>query len=275
MSEQQTHRTKEGTRHSSASFMESLRIQMRVIGALILREILTRYGRHNIGFLWLFIEPMFFAVGITILWTYMRLSKEDISIAGFALTGYSALVVWRNTVNKMTSTASSNRGLLYHQQVKILDLVLARIIVECAGVTISLVILTVIFQQLGLMSLPLDPLGAAAGWMYLLWFVSGVGMIAVYLGEVSEFFDRVWHVILYLTLPFTGTFSMMVWLPSEVQAVLLWSPMVHAVEMLREGYFGKGIRAIYSVEYLIKANSALTLLGLLLLRKVRRGLEDA
>ncbi len=256
------------------SFLQSLAIQRRVISALLLREILTRYGRHNIGFLWLFIEPMFFSIGITILWTYMSFSKGTIPIAGFALTGYSALVLWRNTVNKMTGAASSNKGLLYHQQVKILDIVLARTFLEFASVTISFVILTIVFQQLGLMEMPLDPLAALIGWFYLMWFVLGTGMIAAYLGTISEVFDRVWHVLLYLTLPFTGAFSMVAWLPPEAQNILLWSPMANAVEMLREGYFGPGIQAMYSVQYLVIVNSAVTLLGLLLVRKIRRGLDD-
>jgi capsular polysaccharide transport system permease protein len=256
------------------SFLHSLAIQRRVIYALVLREILTRYGRHNIGFLWLFIEPMLFSVGITILWTYANYSKGLISVAGFALTGYSSIVVWRNTVNKMTSAASSNKGVLYHQQVKILDLVLARIILEFASVTTSFVILTIAFQQIGLMEMPVDPLTAVMGWFYLLWFVSSVGMVAAYLGTVAEFFDRIWHVAIYLTLPFTGAFSMMAWLPPEAQSILLWSPMVNAVEMLREGYFGAGVKAMYSVQYLVEVNTALTLLGLLLVHKIRRGLED-
>jgi capsular polysaccharide transport system permease protein len=256
------------------SFLQSLAIQRRVIHALILREILTRYGRHNIGFLWLFIEPMLFSVGITILWTYMQFSKGSIPVAGFALTGYSSLVLWRNTVNKMTGAASSNKGLLYHQQVKILDLVLSRTLLEFASVTTSFVILTIMFQQLGLMEMPAAPLTAVIGWFYLMWFVLGVGMIAAYLGAVSELFDRIWHVALYLTLPFTGAFSMLAWLPPEAQNILLWSPMVNAVEMVREGYFGSGVKTMYSVQYLIEVNASLTLLGLLLVRKIRRGLDD-
>jgi len=256
------------------SFLQSLTIQQRVVGALVLREILTRYGRHNIGFLWLFLEPMFFSVGITILWTYMQFSKGNIPVAGFALTGYSSLVLWRNTVSKMSSAASSNKGLLHHQQVKVLDLVLARILLEFAGVTISLVMLTFVFQQLGLMEMPLDPLVAMIGWLYLMWFVLGAGMVAAYLGAVSEVFDRIWHVVLYLTIPFTGAVSMMAWLPPEAQSILLWSPMVNAVEMLRDGYFGNASKATYSVQYLVEANAALTLFGLLLVRKIRRGLED-
>ena len=256
------------------SFLQSLAKQCRVIHALVLREILTRYGRHNIGFLWLFIEPMFFSVGITILWAYMQFSKGSIPVAGFALTGYSSLVLWRNTVNKMTDSASSNRGLLYHQQVKILDIMLARTLLEFASVTTSFVILTIVFQQFGLMELPIDPLTAMVGWFYLMWFVFSMGMIAAYLGAVSEVFDRVWHVVLYLSIPLTGAISMMAWLPPETQAILLWSPMVNAVEMLREGYFGPEARAVYSVQYVVVVNSTLTLLGLLLVRKIRRGLDD-
>lgn len=256
------------------SLLGSLAIQRRVISALMLREILTRYGRHNIGFLWLFIEPMMFSVGITILWTYMQIAKGSMPVAGFALTGYSAIVLWRNTVNKMTGAAASNKGLLYHQQVKILDIVLARSLLEFASVTTSLVILTIVFQQLRLIELPVDPLTAVIGWLYLMWFVCGVGMIAAYLGAVSELFDRIWHVALYLSLPFTGAFSMVAWLPPEAQHILLFSPMVNAVEMLRDGYFGAGVKTIYSVQYMVEVNTPLTLLGLLLVRKIRRGLDD-
>jgi ABC-type polysaccharide/polyol phosphate export permease len=152
--------------------------------------------------------------------------------------------------------------------------VLARSLLEFASVTTSFVILTIVFQQLGLMALPVDPLTAMIGWLYLMWFVFGMGMIAAYLGAISEVFDRVWHVLLYLTLPFTGAFSMVAWLPPEAQNILLWSPMVNAVELLREGYFGVEAKAMYSIQYLVEVNTALTLLGLLLVRKIGRGLDD-
>ena len=41
-----------------ASLWSCFRIQMRVIGALTLREMGTRFGRDNLGYLWLFLEPM-------------------------------------------------------------------------------------------------------------------------------------------------------------------------------------------------------------------------
>jgi capsular polysaccharide transport system permease protein len=271
----QTSSTNQKMNAKNSSLRVSLSIQIRVLGALLMREIITRYGRHNVGFLWLFIEPMMFSIGITILWSFTGMSKGIIPVAGFALTGYSAIVLWRNMVSRLANTSSANQGLLYHSQVSVMDLILSRAFLEAAGVTVSFIGLSFAFIALDLMFLPSDPLKIAFAWFLLIWFVIAAGMIAAYAGETSEVFDRVWHVMMYLTLPFTGAFSMVSWLPPGVQEILLWSPMVHAVEMLREGYFGNGVIAIYSVFYLMNCNLVLTLVGLVLIRKIRRNLEES
>ncbi len=257
------------------SISNSIKVQARVIWALLMREIITRYGRHNVGFLWLFLEPMMFSIGITILWSFSGTSKGIIPVAGFALTGYSSIILWRNMVGRLANTSSANQGLLYHSQVKILDLILSRAFLEVAGVSISFIGLSFCFTAIGLMGFPVDPLQTVIAWLLLIWFAIGAGMIAAYAGETSEIFDRVWHVMMYLTLPFTGAFGMVSWLPTSVQNILLWSPMVHAVEMLREGFFGEGVNAIYSVFYLMSCNLVLTLVGLILVRKIRRNLEES
>lgn len=256
------------------SLREGLRTQVRVINALLLREIITRYGRHNLGFLWLFIEPMIFAVGITILWSLMGMGKGNIPIAGFAITGYCSLVLWRNMVNRLSGAVPGNIGLLHHRNVKVMDLLLARIILELAGCTVALVVLTLAFTGLNLMYIPVDPYTALLGWFQICWFVIGAGLIGAYLGVLSELLDRVWHVFMYLTLPFTGAFFMVSWLPPNAQEIVLWSPLVNGVEMLRQGYFGPGIDARYSIEYLLKANAITLFVGLLLTRLIKRKLSQ-
>ena len=57
------------------SFVESLMIQVRVVGALLMREIITRYGRNNIGFLWLFVEPLLLTLVIVLLWKFLRADR--------------------------------------------------------------------------------------------------------------------------------------------------------------------------------------------------------
>jgi capsular polysaccharide transport system permease protein len=257
-----------------SALFSGFKTQLRVIHALLMREIITRYGRHNLGFLWLFIEPMIFAVGITILWTFMGMGKGTMPIAGFAITGYCALVLWRNMVNRLGGAVSGNLGLLHHRQVKVVDLLLARAILEIASCTVALIVLTLVFTGLDLMYLPVDPYTALLGWLLICWFVIGAGFIGAYLGVLSEVLDRVWHVFMYLTLPFTGALFMVSWLPPAAQEIVLWSPMVNGVEMLRQGYFGTGIDARYSIEYLLKANAITLFVGMLLIRLIKRKLSE-
>lgn len=46
------------------ALLRSLAIQLRVVHALFLREVITRYGRHGIGVLWIVAEPMLFTLGV-------------------------------------------------------------------------------------------------------------------------------------------------------------------------------------------------------------------
>ena len=96
-------------RSEAVSLVQSWAIQRRVVWALVMREILTRYGRHNIGFLWLFAEPMLFTLGVTALWTATRaVHGSDIPIVAFAITGYSSVLLWRNMPSRCIKALEPN-----------------------------------------------------------------------------------------------------------------------------------------------------------------------
>ena len=66
------------------SFLRSLTIQGRVMHALMMREVITRFGRDNLGVLWVVAEPMIFTLGITALWTLAGLNHgSSLPIAAF------------------------------------------------------------------------------------------------------------------------------------------------------------------------------------------------
>src|SRR5262245_38051410 len=145
------------------SLARSLRIQFRVLWALVLREVITRYGRDNLGVLWLFVEPMIFTLGVLGLWTILCVGGHTLPIAAFRVTGYSSVLLWRNCANRASMAIPPNHGLLYHRNVRILDLLLARIILEIVGAMLSFAILTCFFVFLGLMEWPDDLLKVACG----------------------------------------------------------------------------------------------------------------
>lgn len=256
---------------SDVSLRRSFAIQMRVIWALVLREIMTRYGRHNIGFLWLFVEPMLFTLGVTALWNLAGLHHgSDLPITAFALTGYSAVLLWRNMPNRCVAAVAPNSALMYHRNVRIIDIFLSRIALEAIGATMSFVALAVIFNFFDLMGPPEDALKVVAAWLLTAWFGAGLGILLGAWSEKSDIIDKLWHPAAYLLFPLSGAAFLVDALPPNFQEAVLWLPMVHGTEMVRDGYFGSRIVAHYDVGYLVMCNMLLTLAGLALERIVSR-----
>lgn len=246
-----------------------LRVQARVLDALLRRELLTRYGRHNIGALWLVVEPMLFTLGVATVWSLAGLHLvSDLPVVAFAITGYSSVLIWRNACSRCLQAVTVNAELLYHRQVRVLDLLAARAVLEIVGATASLVLLTVTAAALDWMRWPADPLLALQAWILLGWFALALGLAVGALAELSDLFERVWHVVTYLLFPLSGAVFMLHWLPEPARAVVTWLPMVHGVEQLRHGYFGGQVPTLEEPGYLVVANLLLTLGALLLVRRV-------
>lgn len=247
----------------SSTLLHSWAIQRRVIGALLIRESLTRYGRHNIGFLWLFIEPMIFTVGVTALWTLSGAGHgSSLPIAAFAVTGYSSVLLWRNMPGRTIGGLGPNMPLMYHRNVRAIDVFLARLTLEVLGATMSFIVLSLLFTFLGWMSLPEDILKVLFGWFMLAWFGTALAIFLGALSERTEVIEKIWHPASYLLFPLSGAAFLVDALPKNAQDFVLLLPMVHGVEILREGYFGSAINAHYDMIYMAVVNTVLTLLGL-------------
>lgn len=238
-------------------------VQWRVIHALLMREILTRYGRHNIGFLWLFVEPMVFTTGVTTLWTITKsIHGSNLPIVAFALTGYSAVLLWRNMPARCIGAIEPNLSLMYHRNVRVIDIFIARLILEGGGATISFVTLALLYIYIGWLEPPQDILTIAIGWGLIAWFGSALAIFLGALSEKSEVVDKIWHPLSYLAFPLSGAAFMVDALPPEAQNIILYVPMVNGVELVREGYFGSLVHAHYDLPYMIGCCVALSLLAL-------------
>jgi capsular polysaccharide transport system permease protein len=237
-----------------------------VIGALLMREIITRYGRHNIGFMWLLLEPVIFTVGVVILWNMLhRMHGFRIEIAPFVVTGYSSSLLWRFCSFRGLRAIEPNRSLLHHHQVKIMDIFISRMVLEIAGATASFVVVLVAMCGLGLMNLPTNILLLTAGWMLMAWFSACLGTILGCLSEYTDLVERLWHPASYFMLSVSGTFFMVDWLPQGFRNIVQWVPMVNAIEMIRAGYWGGGFRFYYNISYLVFFCLCMSLVALALM----------
>jgi ABC-type polysaccharide/polyol phosphate export permease len=254
--------------------MRSLAIQRRVMGALLMREVITRFGRDNLGVLWLVGEPMLFTMGVAALWAAAGMNHgAGIPIVAFAITGYSSVLVWRNTVNRCSMAIQANLNLLYHRNVRIIDVMVTRIVLEVAGATGSFLLLSILFMSIEWLSTPVDLLQVLFGWLMLVWFGASLALTMGALTSYSHIVERLWHPAAYLLFPLSGAAFMVDWLPPAAQKFVLLLPMVHGVEMVREGFFGNTVRTHYDVAYMATCCLVLTLMGLFLTHDAARRVE--
>ena len=259
---------------NDGSILRSLTVQRRTLYALMMREVITRFGRDNLGALWLIAEPMIFTLGVATLWSAAGLQHgSSIPIAAFAVTGYSSVLLWRNCAGRTIGAIDANLPLLFHRNVKVIDVFLTRIVLEVAGATGSFAILAMFFTSIGWMEAPIDMLQVIFGWFMLAWFGTALALLVGAGTAYSHIVEKLWGPTTYLLFPLSGAAFMVDWLPPTFQKIVLLLPMVHGVEILREGYFGNAVRTHYDVGYMAVVCLLLSLAALYLVRDAGQKVE--
>lgn len=245
---------------TNPSFWHQLRIQRRVIWALTMRETITRFGREGLGTIWMVAEPAMFIVGVMVIFSHIE-SHATYSIAEYLAVSYPTLLLWRNGTGRVTGALEINRALLHHQPIRPMDIIYSRILLEFSGAAGAFFILYLVFVQLGICHWPADTLKMALGYLLVIWFSFAFVLIMAALAELNETIERVSHIILYLMLPFSGVFIPLYAVPEQFREILLYFPLVDAVEYFHGGYYGGRMQTYYHLPYTMFTILAMTLFG--------------
>lgn len=255
--------TKYVRKSAGRTFMDSLRVQRKVIHALMVRDAMARFGHENLGFFWVMGEPMVLTCGVMVMWSLAGFKHgEGVGVVPFALTGYTMLTLWRHGTGHFVHFLRRNAGLLFHRNVTPLDVLIARIVLESIGGFAAFCIAYIPFYLIGALDEPNDVLLVIGGWVMMTWLVFGFGLIIAGLSELSEVIEHFIQPVLYLTLPITGMFYMVAWLPPAAQKLVLWSPLANCFEMFRDGVFGNYVQTYWDFPYLLMWCIGVTVVGL-------------
>jgi capsular polysaccharide transport system permease protein len=245
----------------------------RTLFALLMREIISRYGRTNIAFLWLIVEPLILCVGVMIIWSFIHHDSHGIPLVAFIVSGYMPLTLWRHISSHAVSCIKQNTALFYHPSVRPLDVLFACTILEFIGTSMALiaVLTTLIFSGLVESNMHLEFM--LLGWLFMTWLSFSIGMILSALSEQYDFVERLVSPFQYLMLPISGCFFMVGWLPTWTQNLALYVPTVHCYEMFRAGLLGEAVETHFSIAYLSIFCIAATACGLVMMRRAAHHLH--
>lgn len=246
------------------------RRQGRIISALMMREIVTRFGREGFGFLWLIGEPLLFCIGVLVLWSIIKPEYEHgIRVGPFVMTGYMCLLLLRHQISYAQGAIQGNVGLLFHKQIAIVHLFLSRYILEFLGATAAFIFVYAVLICLGQISFPKDILLLYAGWIVLALNSIGLATVLAALAIRWEVMERIVPLLTYMLIPLSGAFFMVAWLPPHIREIYLLVPIPHGIEMVRGGVFGPFVETHYNATYALTWAAVMNFVGLILLADAR------
>ena len=252
------------------SLAKGLVIQLRVIGALVLREMHTRYGRENVGYLWLIGEPLMLASVMSLLHQSGHTAYgSDIKPMSFMVVSYTTYIMFRGIVNRSDSALSSNAPLLYHRMVTILDIVLSRALLEAAGPIMAYTVLELLLWSIGLVQLPAHLLYLLLADALMFWYSLAHSMIIASISFHNRTIERLVHPNTYFMLPIGASFFQVSSVPEPYRSYMLWVPLPHIMEMARYGQFNSATLKYCDPGYVVAVCAVLTWVGLVTMRIYR------
>jgi capsular polysaccharide transport system permease protein len=247
----------------------SLQVTLAVWHALFMREALARISGRRVGWLWLVLEPVVqVSVLAIVLSSFRGRSVDGTDFALFLAIGVLGYKFFQHAAQRSATAITANRGLLAYRQVKPVDTVLVRAMLEGAINLFVAIALAALAALLGHDVLPHDPwtLVQACG---LLWVLGiGVGLVLSVGGTLVPEIEKIVGFV-FLPLYFaSGVMFSPAMFPPAVQAWLLYNPILHGIELGRGAFFpGYHVVQGISLGYLAGFALGFLLLGLALHRR--------
>ena len=241
-----------------------------IVRALMLRELITRYGREGLGFLWVIGEPLIFCLGVVVMWNLIRPEYEHgIRLGPMVMTGYMALLLLRHQISFSLAALQANTGLLHHRAISVLHIYASRNALEFLGTTAAFLVVYLLLGFLGEVSPPHDWSLVLVGWLLLAFM--GVGLALIFSGLALRYpvMERIVPLMTYALIPMSGAFFMAAWVPPVWRDTYLLIPLPHAVEMMRAGVFGPFVETHFNPLYALGWGLILNFAGLLLVAGAR------
>ncbi len=252
------------------SFGESLLMQGRVLRALLLREASLRLGPYRFGHLLVLSEMIW---GTTVLGVIQYLLEHappyGRSAVFYIFTGMFPFTLYRNVHSRVAAAVEANRALFSYPAIRPLDTMMARAGLESAFQITAFLLFYGAFIWFGLSDFPARPveLLLAISATILLGFAMGVtGMILRSLWKPWGTVDSMIARALFFA---SGIFYQVEFLPPQIRDILVWNPLVHAIEWVRYCIYPEYFTQILDREYLLGWGLVGSVFGLGMERLIR------
>lgn len=243
-----------------------------VMHAVILRDVRSRYFDHGLGFL---VVPLFPVAHIVLLlFIYKLLDRQAVfgdDLILFFATGLIPVLMFTYVSRFMSVSLIANKGMLAFPVIKLLDIVLARSVLELFGVVLSVFFVALIMLAFGSSPSPRSTADVLVVMALVALLSIGVGIVVSVITAIWPFFGMFYSLftaVIYLS---SGAPIYLHSFPEIVIYMCSFNPTFHAVEWMREAYY-LGYPAYHLSKLYLVSWAFVSLATGLLLERVCRGL---
>jgi capsular polysaccharide transport system permease protein len=208
-----------------------------VLYALFLREVNVRFSAGTMGYFWVIFEPLlqiFIFVTVKIL-LFGTNSNFDYPV--FITLGFIGFNFFRHIVDQSMGAFSTNKGLYAYKQVKPIDTIISRVLVEI----LVTFIISMIFIAIGFyfeFDMQIENLGLLLlTFVWLTIFSVSFGIFVAVVSTFYESFKKLVKLVLSPLMFISAIFYSMKEMPQALQETLSYNPLAHFMELLHAHYF--------------------------------------
>lgn len=244
---------------------------LRAITAMVLREMVTTYGRSPGGYVWAVLEP---AAGIALLTLIFsvgfRTPPLGTNFALFYASGMLPFLMYADITNKLGQTVQFSRALLNYPRVTFVDALVARFLlnaltqmmVHCA------VLGFIIFVQKPDTTFDFTPI--IISYLMVFSLAIGFGTLNSFLTLAYPLWQTAWAIVnrpMFLISCIFFTFESV---PQPYSDYLWYNPLAHVVGVMRDGFYPFYHPTYVSYAYPFAISAVACISGLFLLNRYHR-----
>ncbi|MBW9059758.1 ABC transporter permease [Agrobacterium sp. 33MFTa1.1] len=245
--------------------MYYLKAHIRVVGALLIREMSTRFGSKPGGYVWAIIDPAGHIAFMSLI--FMAITHTPALGKSFALffaTGYLAFQFYAAMAGFLNGAVKANRTLLSYPNVAPIDTIVARYILQAGTTSV------VSFCVLGVILLTVDQ-PVYLNWPAIIEAAFAATVLGLGIGIFNNvatlrfpLYEQVFNIINRPMFLISGVFFLPDALPAPVRDIVLLNPLVHVVMLFRKGFYPEYRAEMMNMTYLYSFALTILFMGLLL-----------
>lgn len=251
-------------------------IEMRnVMGAVMLRDMRSRFFNHGLGFLVVSLWPLAHMLILLTIYNFAgRTAPFGESTAVFFATGLVPTLLFMYVSRFMALSLIQNRSMLSFPHIRMLDIIFARAALEAIAAFVTLLLLFAFLLISGQDPFPSDPTEAVFAYLATLLLAVGIGIVVSVVAMFAPFFVTIYTLFTIVIYMLSGALFVVSNLPDQIAQYLALNPVLHGVEWMKGAYYESYSDKWLNKTYIVGWGISSLFIGLTVERMLRNRIMD-